>query len=290
MEIKPYLLLDNCFSNLQENGIILPDFSNSKRVVCFTDFAGERAEDSHYSYSFMLIDDNEMNKAVERIFMLRNQEKEWKENSLIEFKKLKKDKVRQRLLPQFLQLFDDSKALLIIFLIEKDSPHYFFQQKSETSSVLNELGYGNWKPSIIRKFNDILAIQAYLIKRFLNKETHYTWYSDRDDIFGAMGKYKIGLMDLVATYFEKYGVELKDNTFSYIFDQETSLDSDFLSIPDLAGAAVLECIEKQKGDIKKLKIWTGQILKWITNPESQFKKIVLVGYQRDNEKFLEIRS
>jgi hypothetical protein len=94
-------LFDKYFNEVETRGISMPKFRHATEVIIFSDYSGERKEDNYFSYSFYIVEFRSILNATDEIFNLRNKESEWKDNSFIEYKKLNKDKVRRRILPQF---------------------------------------------------------------------------------------------------------------------------------------------------------------------------------------------
>lgn len=278
-------LLFEFFHKLETDGFLSPDFSNSKEIIIFSDYAGERKEDKYYSYSFYITDRDSTLNAVFDLLDLRKNEPEWKETSFIEYKKLKKDKVRRRILPEFLNLFDNYKGLIVTVLIEKTSPNYFMKVSGKEAEHLNNLGLGSWKPEILRKLSNILTIVAFLVKRFLDKNKDFYWYSDRDDIFGANQSKGDKTLNMFSLFLKTFKAEIKEKRFRFVSDKHRVPDSDFLSLTDLSAGAILDHYQKsQKGG--ELKGWTKQITKWMFSNDSNLKKVVLLGGEEGNQKIL----
>ncbi len=276
-------LLNEFFDELEGRNFAFPNFLNSTEVVIFSDYAGERPEDEYYAYSFYLIDSATSIDATSQIMALRNKEPQWVNNSFIEYKNVSKDKVRKRILPYFLNIFDNLDGLVITFLIDKKSPNYFLKVSDHQAELIKQLGLGSWKTEILRKSANILSLLALLVKRFLNEETVFTWYSDRDDIFGAEQSKKSHTLDMLSKFLEIYEVNIKENRVRFISDKETILNSDFLSVADLSAAAVLEYYQVgyQNGEMKDT---TKTIIAWLSSNKTRLKKLMIVGEENGNNK------
>ncbi len=278
-------LLHEFFDELKTRGLPLPEFTNSEEIIVFSDYSGERSDDKHYSYSFYIVDRDSTLDAAMAILELRKRESEWNDNSFIEYKKLNKDKVRRRILPQFLRIFDNYEGLVITVLIEKTSPNYFMSVSEVEAQSIDKLGLGSWKTEILRKSSNILSILAFLAKRFLNEKRMLTWYSDRDDIFGANQSKSGKTLDMFSQFLYVFEADIKGRAFRYVSDKHTIINSDFLSIADLSAGAVLDYyqVSYKGGEIKE---WTKQIIGWMAFNNSRLKKLMIVGREEGDQKQL----
>jgi hypothetical protein len=285
IKIPSIELLEDFFGQLKTRGLILPEFKGSEGIIIFSDYSGERSYDKHYSYSFYIVDESSAANACGEILNLRKSEPEWKDKSFIEYKKLRKDKVRTRILPKFLRIFDMFEGLVITIIIDKDSPDYFIKVYDEEAKAMEKLGYGAWKTEILTKSSNILSILAFLTKRFLNEERSLTWYSDRDDIFGANQLKRNETLDMFSQFLQIFEADIKGKSFNFISDKHTLPDSDFLSIVDLSAGAVLDYyqVSYQEGEIKD---WTKQIIGWMSLNSTKLKKLMIIGKEEGNNKQL----
>lgn len=278
-------LFTEFFNNLKKSGLNLPEFISTKEIIIFSDYSGERKEDRYNSYSFYLLDKSSALNACWDILKLREAEPEWKDNSFIEYKKLTKDKVRRRILPSFLRIFDQFEGIVITVLIEKKSPNYFMRVSDQDVRFIESRGLGSWTPDILRKSSNVLSILAFLIKRFLDDDKFFTWYSDRDDIFGADQLKRNNTLNLFSQFLRIYEAKIKGERFNYISDKHTLLDSDFLAIADLSAGAVLDYYQTtfSGGEIKDS---TKQIIGWMSLNDTPLKKLMIVGKEEGGDKKL----
>lgn len=275
-------LLREFFQSLKSKGFELPSFQRSSEVIVFSDYAGERNEDSYKSYSFLILDKLSSLEVCHKIIELRETEREWKDGSFIEYKKMG-DKVRSRILPRFLKIFDDVEGMILTVLIDKKSPHYFTRVTHKEAKKIEELGLGRWKVHILRKISDVLSILSFLEKYFLDEKTSIIWYSDRDDIFGAHQTKSVETLEMLSKFRQVF--EAKQKPLKYIFDNHLILNSDFLAVADLACGGVLEYYQRTQKKVP-LKESTEQIMGWLSSNNSKLKKFMLVGQVEESNKQL----
>lgn len=233
-------MLNEHFDELEQKGIVLPNFNNSSEIIIISDYSGERREDTFNAYSFLVLDKASYLKVIPAIQKLRAQEPEWKDNSFMEYKKIKRDRVRLRVLKDFIRLIDDVNGLLFNVLLDKESFDFFQKVTDEDLKEMKEKKYGEWKKHIFQKSINILYIISFLMKRFSSEKNHLTWYSDKDDIFGANQAQVENTLDILSVFLNKFEVKSKDNTVTFFSDSDMSPDSDFMSIVDLSAGSLLE--------------------------------------------------
>jgi hypothetical protein len=145
---------------------------------------------------------------------------------------------------------------------------------------IDDHGLGTWKIQLLRKISNILTIMALLTKRLLNENIALTWYSDRDDIFGANQSKRAKTLDILSQFLHVFEVKIKDKNFRYVSDKHTLIHSDFLSISDLSAGAVLDYYQMSQD--RSLKYWTKQIVSWMSDKNTKLKKLMIVG-EKDGE-------
>jgi len=278
-------LLNEFFDELKTRNFLFPDFTNDNEVIIFSDYSGERPEDKYYSYSFYLIDSTSALGAAANIMDLRKREPLWKNDSFIEYKKLNRSKMKQRILPHFLNIFDQIKGLVLTVFVDKTAPNYFLKVSDDEAKKIKDFGGGDWKTEILRKKGNIFSLLAFLVKRFLSEQTKLTWYSDRDPIFGTGQIKKDYTLDLLSKFLTAYEVSINGREYRYVSDKGTLLNSDFLAVADLSAAAVLEYYQHgyQNREIKET---TKTTIAWMSNNQRPLKKLMIIGTEDNRRKKL----
>lgn len=278
-------LILETFSKLEKKGFQFPVFENSDEIIIFSDYSGEHGKiPKYFSYSFFLLPKSQLEKTIERINVIRNEEDHWNDNSFIEYKKIGEngDKVRKRILPRFLRAIDKSDGLIITFLLDKNSPDYFFKYSSDNNYSENGLDF--LKPEILRKAGNILSIIASLSKKFALKNRGIFWYSDRDDIFGGNQKSSSKTIDMLKQLFNYLDINLDSIGFDY--DKHKRPFSDLIAVADLSAGGVLEYYQNayQGLDIKDT---SKQLIGWMMENKSNLKKLMLICREDNENKYLE---
>jgi len=265
--------LEETFNKLKKEGYQFPDFSSAETINCVTDYAGDRECDDHYVYSFIYYDYKKSAEFERLITDLRNKEPEWKDSSFIEYKKLTKDKVRRRLLPELLNIANTLQGIIIVFYVDKKIKSFFAEKQGQVSNTLKVAGFGDWKPQIAEKLLEVLLIQSFFTSKFVSTKHKYFWYSDRDAIndegrsrIAFVGKLLGHFLDSFEVYpaFTGYGTNLEDDNYF----------GDVMSIADLCSGATLEFYEEQI-DADLVKVSSNEVLEWFAVDSPNLKKINL---------------
>jgi hypothetical protein len=265
--------LEKTFDKLVSGGFVVPDFSHTQTVACVSDYAGDRETDGHYAYTFIFYDYNNSGLFKETIDALRAAEPAWKDRSYIEYKKITKDKVRRRLLPQLLEAADTLNGVIIVFYVDKEIPSLFADRKSEISKFCKDNDLGDWKPHIAEKLFQVLLIQSFFASKFIQNHNKYFWYSDRDAI-NDEGKGRVEYVGkLLSHFFGSFELNPSYCGFATEFT-DTNYFGDIMSIADLCSGATLEYYEQQLGE-DLVKESSNEILKWFAANSPTLKKIKL---------------
>lgn len=265
-----------------------PDFSKADTVISLSDYAGDDQAGNYDCLSFFLVDFN--NAGVWEIFRREFRKNEKYFIGEMQFKKINQDKVRQRILSQYLNLFDRINGLSLTFLIHRnvkkliaESPHV----------VLEKEGLGKWKPHIAEKLLRAIHFQMPLVYGLTSQKNMFSWLTDRDAITKDQQKLLEIFQRISSIYqthtFRKFSLAVKF--------EEKSLGlviEDLMSIPDLVGGAVLEFhnqIIKEAGIVDNVKVQSksSEILKWLANKKTNLKKHVCIIELKDklwNMRFL----
>lgn len=277
-------LLDEVLTSLESRGVQLPRFEKSEHVLIFSDYSGERKNDRYSSYSFYVIGEESVKAAIPEIANLRASEIEWHPGSFMEFKKINGDNVRKRILPRFLSIFDHYEGIVLTVLIDKNAPDYFMIVNHAQEKFMYEKGYGDFKVPIRRKCANVLSVLSFLIGRFLTHAKKITWYSDRDDIFGANQSQKNETMKTFQRFLEVFDVS-DQKEFQFTFDEHTSPGSDFLCAADLSAGALLDYYQLGYAGLD-LRDWTKQIIGWMAKSDTNLKKLMFIGTEEADKRKL----
>ncbi|MBK6266649.1 hypothetical protein JKA74_16505 [Marivirga sp. S37H4] len=285
MKFPSIELILETFLELEKRGFQFPVFRDSDEIIIFSDYSGEQGKTSKYtSYSFYILPKSQLKKTIEGINVIRKEEEHWIDNSFIEYKKIGEngDKVRKRILPRFLRTIDKSEGLIVTFLLNKNSPDYFFRHSSNQNYSDNGLNF--LKPDVLRKTGNILSIISAISKKFIPQNCSLFWYSDRDDIFGGNQKNTSQTLDILLQLFNYLDINLTSIKFDY--DKNEGPLSDLMAVADLSAGGVLEYYQNvyQGSNIKES---SKQLIGWMNENNSNLKKLMLIGREDEKNKYLE---
>ncbi len=266
--------LEETFTKMTERGYIFPDFSKAETVNCVSDYAGDRDTDNHYVFSFIFYNYKQSGVFHQMITELRKSEHEWKDASYIEYKKLTKDKVRRRLLPELLKAADTLDGILIVFYVDKKIKSLFAEKKDQVSNTLKVAGFGEWKPHIAEKLLEVLLIQSFFASKFVTNKQKYFWYSDRDAINDEGKNRVVYVGKLLGHFLDSFEAYPSFTGYGTAYDDDDNYFGDVMSIADLCSGATLEFFEEQNGK-DQVKESSNEILEWFAVDSPTFKKLKL---------------
>jgi len=245
-------------------------------IYCVSDYAGDTKEDINNTYSFVFITKQELNKFILDIWGFAGDNKV-ESLSFFEFKKFKKDKVRKRLLPNFLDMISKVNALSITVMTDK----FFMNQDGNPAEILKENIDSNFPSHLAHRIIDICQIQTFFIA-LLSNGNHYVWYTDRDAMFDTIEK-KEGALTLLKHHFKFFNVNIKNKKFGLRVDDGKSMEGHILAVPDLLLGAYNDIINSNKNK-KDIKDYSKLIFEWSKCPDSSFKKIIYSIKHENSEK------
>lgn len=259
---------------IEASGNCLPDFSTAESIFCFSDYAGDRTSDNHHVYSFLFFDYKASGAFKNETELLRAKENAWNHHSFIEYKKIPSDKVRARILPDFLKAADLLRGLLIVVYVEKEVGSLFDPEDGNLADLVEKDGLGAWKGHIVEKLFQVLFFQVSIASRLLKEQHKYFWYSDRDAINDEGRERFQHVGALLGKFLDAFNVKCQLSGYATNLEDDSpdNYFGDVLAITDLAAGATLEHFEESFGP-DKVKLTSDQILKWFAQPSASLQKI-----------------
>lgn len=205
-EFIPLQLFEDFFNGRKNDAFKLPTFQPTDEIIIISDYCGDRPEDEYDVYSFYITNRATLELLVPEIIDFREKEPHLRSTSFIEFKELRKDRVRQRCLAKFLRLFDNKKGIVLTILTPKKSKTFFGNYENDFVKIIERNGWGKWRPHIIRKLTNISFLLVFIINEFVQSSNKLTWYSDRDPIFGNTVISKENALNIVKLIFKEFNL------------------------------------------------------------------------------------
>lgn len=237
-------LLANAVSQLDE----LPDFSEDDKIAITSDFGGEHAEASFYTYSFLIFSYNKIEPFIERVNAIRHKYQILEPFSEFEYKDLRFGP-RSRALPDFLLAIDDfihgvlvtvaiDKKIGTVFGPSKKLVHPFIEQQ------FKDLGLGSWKGEVGEKALRICHSIAMFVALTTYANQRLLWYCDSDSINDdGIGR---SFQDTQKLFSAALGMYCKHEFdligFGKSFDKKSHLD-DLLSVTDFAAGVIQDVLK-----------------------------------------------
>lgn len=287
-------LNDGLMSRLSRGQLILPNFNNGESVAIFTDYGGEIKHSKYLTYTVTLVDYNQlaffedsMNKIREK-HQLNNPKKE------IAFKHLKYGPIR-RSLDEYLNTINNCvNGIVFTLVVDKDiyslAENNNKRSKYLVANILEERGFGKFKPDVAEKIYRIINLISYLVHLLVPYGKKIFWMSDEDSTIASEKMHqKIGELFNNAIYsFE----DAKYDTVGYSkpFDKgEDTLFLDLLSISDLTAGAIEHYLTRKKTLASSdftISEGADKILMWLANNGLAFKKLTyIIRYDNDKKAY-----
>ncbi len=235
-------LITNVFSSFKQQGLLLlPELrTHSETIAVFSDYGGEAPDSLYNTYSFLVCGYNQlsfflnlMRKLREVNFPANQRDKEYA------FKDRGFGPI-ERSLKDYLRTLDAVPGLLFTLVVSK-KVHGLLTVTDSTdapgaTAILDQAGFGVWKPPIARKVLLICHVIAYLVALLSRDQQKILWMSHGDAITaGAKHQQAINILGSILPHYTT-------NTFARIggaapFPKPETDFRDLLSAADLAAGA-----------------------------------------------------
>jgi len=163
-------------ARIESGTLSLPDYSPSTGVLSVSDYAGQNKNSRFDVLTYFIA-------GAMNVIEWRTKQSQFRKEHLdftrrMQFKKLKKDRQRARVVPRFLETFDGVEGIVLTFAIEKQL-RYLFSVKSP-HQLLHKIGLRDMSPHVAEHLLRALHFQAPLAFAVTKEHHHYDWISDRD--------------------------------------------------------------------------------------------------------------
>jgi hypothetical protein len=238
--IKPIIYLQRIYEDVLIQDFLKINFGD-ENILIVSDYSGDRKEDNFYVHSFLITNIPEGAMHISRMYAFRDSNPDLPNNSFFEFKSIKKDKLRKRLLPEFLTISDKLDGLLVVFLEEKQCK-WLGNLDGEISKKLKGMNLGDWKSHISRKMLTTFILGAFLASKIPRRDRNLIWISDRDSRIGDNESQQFYSMEIFKIVFNLFDTEFKNiNRYT---QHNKAPDEDLNSVVDVAAGFLLDILDK----------------------------------------------
>ncbi|HFK1747131.1 TPA: hypothetical protein ACGX4N_003944 [Bacillus cereus] len=295
-------LNDGLMSRLSRGELILPNFKDCETVAIFTDYGGESKDSKYLTYTITLVDYNRLDVFQDTMKKIREKHQLDKPIKEIAFKDLKYGPIN-RSLGEYLDNINNLVNGIAFTLVVDKEIHSLAdinekQSKKLIAKILEEKGYGTFKPDVAEKVYRITHLISYLVHLLVPYGKKIFWMSDQDSTIATESKHQ-NIARLIRNAIYSFN-NAKYDTIGYgkpFPKQEDTLFLDLLSISDLKAGAIEHYLTRKKKLSKSdFTISTGadKITQWIANNGIAFKKLsYVIDYNNDkaayNGGFLEFQ-
>lgn len=242
----------------------IPNLTNTKDLMCFSDYSGEESNANYYLYSFLIIDGDRIGEWDKLRTILRQDMLPDKRR--ISFKNYR-DKLSQKYINEFIKLADKLPGYLFLFAFDKKINSIFSKDTPLNLENPEFQKYQNWTRDTLEKTFRIIHLISFFVAGLSKENQNLIWITDNDKI--AANKERIiqltELFSYVLTSYLKHNLgHIRVGTT--LSDDGSRLIEDLCSIPDLAAGTYSDQLKTTKDNFGK------EIINvfWIGSPD--FKK------------------
>lgn len=283
-----YCLLGKLLSYSADELEFLPDFSEDKKVLIFSDFGGEHSSAKYVTYSFLFCSGDKIGVFQENIKTIRLRSGMNEPYKEYEFKELKYRRIRDSIKEYFFAVDHFIHGVVLTVSVEKEIANLFNYESNSFSKsacdILLENGCGEWKRKDAEKVLRITHILGFYISLLCHSGQKILWMCDNDAInengkkrnFKSTQRILMKCLPLYSkNHYELFG-------FCRSFDKD-ELYGDLLSVPDFAAGIVQEVLSAKfknlSDEIDESKI---EPLKWMVS-KSQFMSKINIRIFKDED-------
>lgn len=285
-------LNDGLMSKLSSGELVLPNFNDCETVAIFTDYGGEAKDSKYLTYTITLVGCNQLEffndtmKNIREKHQLNNPIKE------IAFKDLKYGPI-ERSLDEYLNALNNFVNGISFTLVVDKEIHSLAEineknSKKLVAKILEEQGFGTFKPDVAEKLYRIINLISYLVHLLVPYGKKIFWMSDQDSTIATEEKHhKVAKLFNNAIYnFENAKYDSVGYGKPFPKDEDT-LFLDLLSISDLTAGAIEHYLTRQKKIASPdftISSGADKILMWLSNNGLAFKKLTYTISYDDEKK------
>lgn len=229
--------------------LLLPDFSNSKTVLIFSDYGGDSKQERFKTYSFLFADYDSVGTIFHQAMTkIRNEHFVDYPNKEISFKEFGNRNI-DNALSEYLNVVNMMIHGLLVTLVVDKNIKGLFGDKRKILAAVNKSSDYKWKnPDLLEKMMVVASIVAYFLKLLVEANHKVFWLTDNDPIF-ANDKVGKVTSQTVGNILESFCRPFKFKTFGYgksgdfeKFDLFSFIDA--LSLTDITGGAMNHYLTK----------------------------------------------
>lgn len=258
---------------LQSKPSLSGRFVESEATVVVGDFGQDATNENFSAYTFLFLPAEQLPPWQERIRLFR--ESEYREGGNFEFKAVSKDRLRQRLLPVFLNICGTLHGFTLTLLVPKCVRWAFpteISPKGVPGKILEDAFGLKLAPHIaektLRVVHGILGGLCALPK----VGNPLALYLDRDAMMNEPVKIAQLLERLISRSLAK---QVRQIILARDEGAKGKLSSDLLSVPDLVCGAVTEIHNRSSGSPHMPSPKTAEILSWMHDEKQTMQHCVL---------------
>ncbi|PCH67496.1 MAG: hypothetical protein COC06_11175 [Bacteroidales bacterium] len=273
--------INDSMSNFTNNfNKVIPNLVDAKNLMCFSDYSGEEKEANYYTYSFLIINGDNITEWDKNRTILRKNI--LSDNRRISYKNYR-DKLSQRYIDKYVKLSDSLPGYLLIFAFDKKKDSIFSGDTPINIENPQFKNYRNWTKDTLEKTFRILHLLSFFVAGLSHESQNLIWITDNDKIVANKDRL-IQLTDLFSFVLTSY---LKHN-LGHIrvgttqSDDGSRLIEDLCAIPDLAAGAYSD-------QLKTTKEIFGEVIDkvfWMSSPDFKTKTADLTWWLASSQKNL----
>lgn len=224
--------------------LTLPNLYGTPGLHVFSDFSARLGD--WRTAAFLITPSSVVNCMIPELTKLRAKLK-LHDNRRVEYKSLR-DKVRWHAVQHWLQAFDSMHGVAFVLLARQDVLSAVSanlpSELDENVAFVRDTSLGDWAstssgPRLLEELIRVVHCVGYWHASLAGPAAHLSWISDNDEIFDGPVRRSTAnrMLELVL---EKYSGKSVAHHFATEAETPDSGVRDFLSIPDLLAAGVLE--------------------------------------------------
>jgi hypothetical protein len=258
-----------------DQGIALPDFSSSRRLMAFSDYSARDAEWNTAAFLFTplesMIGFGSKLDDVRRAHRIGDRRQ-------FEYKSLK-DKLRWRALPAWLEAFDQLPGVVFVLLVQKEIVAALDgntgQPSEDLVAFLRDQGFGDWSQTASGSKLAEHALRAvhavaYWHALLAGPSVELQWLTDNDEIIAGPVR-RASVKKLLPNVMQLYCGRPTGCAVATEADANGGDFIHFLSIPDLMAAAVLQHQRGTDTGAMDAIAKAAAVMQWFNEPSSLTK-------------------
>ena len=268
------------------NELWLPNLhKHIETISVYSDYGGESHNSKYCTYSFLFVGHNALSCFLEGTKDIRAKHSLDDPYKEMAFKDMGYGPA-SRALPEWLRNAELAPGLLFTIVVDKNVPSLCGAERKkaqkEASRVLEETGFGKWKPPIAEKLIIIAHLIGYWCAVLSRKGQNIFWMTDNDAI-AANESQKDGCPKFFNNALNQYARFPYEKVATATEFDENSAWNDLLSLSDLVAGSIESFFSKSAvTEDVAISEQTNAILMWLAHQGLALKKLTMSIQRRPN--------